>query len=87
MCKCKSTKEWLKKKKCNVLEWPSPIEMLWKDLKRSVHARKTTKIHELKQFCEEESAKIPASRRMGLMNRSRECLVEVIAAQGGHTRY
>ena len=58
----KSTKEWLKKKKCNVLEWPSqspdlnPIEMLWKDLKRSVHARKPTNIHELKQFCKEEWA-------------------------------
>ena len=63
----KSTKKWLKKK-CNVLEWPSqspdlnPIEMLWKDLKRSVHARKPTNIHELKQFCKEEWAKIPPSR-------------------------
>ncbi|KAF7641190.1 hypothetical protein LDENG_00289840 [Lucifuga dentata] len=35
-----STKEWLKQKKCNVLERPSqsldlnPTEMLWKDLKQ-----------------------------------------------------
>ena len=89
----KSTKEWLKKKKCFVLEWPSqspdlnPIEMLWKDLKRSVHARKPTNIHELKQFCKEEWAKIPPSRCMGLINNCRKCLVEVIAAQGHHTSY
>ena len=65
----------------------NPIDMLWKNLKRSVHARKPTNIHELKHFCEEEWAKIPPSRRMGLINSYRKHLVEVIAAQGGHTRY
>ena len=67
----------------NVLEWPSqsldlnPIEMLWKDLKRSVHARKPTNIHELKPFCKEEWAKIPPSKCMGLINSYRKRLVEV----------
>ncbi|KAK3543984.1 hypothetical protein QTP70_032747 [Hemibagrus guttatus] len=41
----KSNSEWLKKNKMKTLEWPSqspdlnPIEMLWHDLKKVVHAR------------------------------------------------
>ncbi|KAF7655032.1 hypothetical protein LDENG_00061560, partial [Lucifuga dentata] len=59
--------EWLKQKKFNVLEWQSrspdlnPIEILWKDLKWVVHAKKPTIISELKLFCKEERAKIPPS--------------------------
>lgn len=50
----------VKPEKNYVLEWQShspdlnPIEMLWKDLKRAVHARKPTNITEVGQFCKEE---------------------------------
>ncbi len=43
-----------------VLEWPNqspdlnPIEMMWHDLKQSIHARKPSNVAELKQFCKEE---------------------------------
>uniref|UniRef100_A0A673HSL5 Tc1-like transposase DDE domain-containing protein n=1 Tax=Sinocyclocheilus rhinocerous TaxID=307959 RepID=A0A673HSL5_9TELE len=46
----KSTSEWLKKNKMKTLEWPSqspdlnPIEMLWHDLKKAVHARKPSNV-------------------------------------------
>ncbi|KAG8448959.1 hypothetical protein GDO86_015867 [Hymenochirus boettgeri] len=56
----KSTSEWLKKNKMKTLEWPSqspdlnPIEMLWHDLKKAVHARKPSNKAELQQFCKDE---------------------------------
>ncbi|KAK3574884.1 hypothetical protein QTP86_018348 [Hemibagrus guttatus] len=56
----KSTSEWLKKNKMKTLEWPSqspdlnPIEMLWHDLKKMVHARKLSNVAELQQFCKDE---------------------------------
>ncbi|KAK3535010.1 hypothetical protein QTP70_001966 [Hemibagrus guttatus] len=61
----KSASEWLKKNKMKTLEWPSqspdlnPIEMLWHDLKKVVHARKPSNVAELQQFCKDEWAKIP----------------------------
>ncbi|KAK3550030.1 hypothetical protein QTP86_018655, partial [Hemibagrus guttatus] len=58
----KSTSECLKKNKMKTLEWSSqspdlnPIEMLWHDLKKVVHARKPSNVAE---FCKDEWAKIP----------------------------
>ncbi len=50
----KFTSEWLKKNKIKDLEWPSqspdlnPIEMLWHDLKQSIHALKPSNVAEIK---------------------------------------
>ncbi len=57
-----------RKTKWRLLEWPSqspdlnPIEMLWHDLKKAVHARKPSNVAELQQFCQDEWAKIPPQR-------------------------
>ncbi len=55
---------WMaQEKQIKVLEWPNqspdlnPTEMLWHDLKQSIHAGKPSNVVELKQFCKEEWAK------------------------------
>ncbi len=89
----KSTSEWLKKNKMKTLEWPSqspdlnPIEMLWHDLKKAVHARKPSNVAELQQFCQDEWAKIPPQRCNRLIASYRKCLIAVVAAKGGPTSY
>uniref|UniRef100_A0A803KDU4 Transposase n=1 Tax=Xenopus tropicalis TaxID=8364 RepID=A0A803KDU4_XENTR len=89
----KSTSEWLKKNKMKTLEWPSqspdlnPIEMLWHDLKKAVHARKPSNKAELQQFCKDEWAKIPPERCKRLVASYRKRLIAVIAAKGGPTSY
>ncbi len=83
----KSTSEWLKKNKIKVLEWPNqslnlnPIEMLWHDLKQSIHARKPSNVAELKQFCKEEWAKIPPQRCERLIASYHKRLIAVVANQ------
>ena len=88
----KSTKEWLKRKKWRVLEWPSQtpdlnsIEMLWGDLKRAVHARNPS-ITQLKRFCMEEWEKLSPSWCKKLVDSYRKRLIEVISVKGGNTSY
>jgi hypothetical protein len=83
----KSTTEWLQQKKTRLLEWPSQspdlnlIEMLWHDLKRTIHTRHPKNVAELKQVCKEEWSKIPPDRCAGLLLNYRKSLVEVIAVK------
>ncbi|KAK3552767.1 hypothetical protein QTP86_022344 [Hemibagrus guttatus] len=89
----KSTSEWLKKNKMKTLEWPSqspdlnPIEMLWHDLKKVVHAGKPSNVAELQQFCKDEWAKIPPQRCNRLIASYGKHLIAVVAAKGGPTSY
>ncbi|KAK3562843.1 hypothetical protein QTP86_010750 [Hemibagrus guttatus] len=89
----KSTSEWLKKNKMKTLEWPSqspdlnPIEMLWHDLKKVVHAQKPSNVAELQHFCKDEWAKIPPQRCNRLVASYGKRLIAVVAAKGGPTSY
>ncbi|KAK3568483.1 hypothetical protein QTP86_008234 [Hemibagrus guttatus] len=89
----KSTSEWLKKNKMKTLEWPNqspdlnPIEMLWHDLKKVVHAQKPSNVSELQQFCKDEWAKIPPQRCNRLIASYGKRLIAVVAAKGVPTSY
>uniref|UniRef100_A0A9J8CTE6 Tc1-like transposase DDE domain-containing protein n=1 Tax=Cyprinus carpio carpio TaxID=630221 RepID=A0A9J8CTE6_CYPCA len=89
----KSTSEWLKKNKRKTLEWHSqspdlnPIEMLWHDLKKVVHAQKPSSVAELQQFCIDEWTEIPPQRCNRFIASYRKRLIAVVAAQGGPTSY
>uniref|UniRef100_A0A8C6P1G5 Transposase Tc1-like domain-containing protein n=1 Tax=Nothobranchius furzeri TaxID=105023 RepID=A0A8C6P1G5_NOTFU len=89
----KSTSEWLKNNKMKTLEWPSqspdlnPIEMLWHDLKKAIHARKPSNKAELQHFCKDELDEIPPERCKRLVASYRKRLIAVIAAKGRPTSY
>ncbi len=65
----------------------NPMEMLWHDLKQSIHAWKPSNVAELKQFCKEEWAKIHPQRCERLIASYRKRLIAVVAAKGGTTSY
>ena len=77
---------WWRKHHDLGLERPSespelnPVEMLWTDLKKAIHMRCPNNKTELKQFCQEEWAKIPPRRCAGLIYSYRKLLVDVITA-------
>ncbi len=76
-----------------ILEWSnqSPdlntIEMLWYDLKQSIHARKPSTVAELKQFCKEEWAKVLPQWCEGLIAIYHKRLIAVVSAKGCTTSY
>ncbi|KAL6458360.1 hypothetical protein MHYP_G00335900 [Metynnis hypsauchen] len=83
----KATLEWFKRKRVNILEWPSqspdlnPIENLWSDLKIAVHQWKPSNLKELEHFCHEEWAKISVARCGKLIETYPKRLAAVIAAK------
>ncbi len=90
----KSTSEWLKKNKIKVSEWPnqSPdlnlIEMLWHDLKQSIHCLKTLQCGWIKTNSAKKSVgQITSTAIWRLIDSYRKRLIVVVAAKGGTTSY
>ncbi len=89
----KATKEWLKKKHIEVLEWPSqspdltPIENLWRELKVRVAKRQPRNLNDLERICKEEWDKIPPEMCAYLVAIYKKRLTSVIANKGFATKY
>lgn len=86
-------KQWFKKRRVRVLEWPSqspdlnPIENLWKELGRRVSARKARNINERFEQLKEEWERIPNSFLAKLIaSLPRRCQA-VLDAKGFSTKY
>ena len=88
----KATKEWLKKKHIQVLEWPSqspdlnPIENLWRELKLQVAKRQPRNLKDLERICKEEWTKIPPKICANLLNNYNKRLTSFLH-QGFSTKY
>ncbi len=62
------------------------IEILWHELKQSIHAGKPSNVAELKQFCK-EWVTIPPQRCERLIASYRKRLIAVVTVKGGTTSY
>ncbi|KAL0149804.1 hypothetical protein M9458_054852 [Cirrhinus mrigala] len=89
----KATKEWLKKKHIEALEWPSqspdlnPTENLWRELKVRVAKRQPRNLNDLERICKEEWDKLPPGMCANLVANYNKRLTSVIANMGFATKY
>ena len=85
----KSTKEWLKRKKWKVLEWPNQSldlnpEMMWGDGKQAVHAGNLSTYHS----CKDSACRIGKnSQSMRMVDSYKKHLVEFISAKRENSSY
>ncbi|KAK3528382.1 hypothetical protein QTP86_034208, partial [Hemibagrus guttatus] len=86
----KATKEWLKKKRIKVVEWPRHRKSHRKsveELKVRVANRQPQYLNDLERICKEELDKIPPEMCANLVANYKKRLTSVIANKGFATKY
>ena len=91
----RATKEWLKQKNIDIIEWPArspdlnPIENAWSQLSRQVYknGRQFRNIEQLKNCIEIEWNNLDQTKIQGLIISMKDRLIEVISKNSSNTHY
>lgn len=89
----KITQAWFRTNHINPLPWParspdlSPIENLWRYLKRKLNKRRPRTVDSLRQYLFEEWERIPVEKVKSLVESMPKRLNEVIKKKGDATKY
>ncbi len=87
------TKSWLRRKRVRVLDWPacspdlSPIENVWRILKRKMRQRRPRTVAHLKTCLQEEWDKITPETLHHLVSSVPKCLLSVVKRNGNITKW
>lgn len=87
------TKAWLRKKRVRMLDWPacspdlSPIENVWRILKRKMRQRRPRTVAHLKRCLQEEWDKLTPATLSHLISSMPKRLLSVVKRQGNCTKW
>ncbi len=87
------TKSWLRRKRVRVLDWPacspdlSPIENVWRILKRKMRQLRPRTVAHLKTCLQEEWDKITPETLHHLVSSVPKCLLSVVKRNGNITKW
>lgn len=89
----KVTKAWLHSKGVRVLDWPacspdlSPIENVWRIMKRRIRQRRPYTVEQLKLYIKEEWERIPPAKLKELVSSVPRRLLSVVKRRGDVTQW